>query len=467
MARGNVQFDGIETYAAMTPGRLRHRLEKAELLEATGVDFIPLTPEGRTLRTTPNISNEPFAYRINKATQIITKNPLCYIATKAIQDEVTSADLIVQEKQGNTWVKHEDNDLEVLIESPNADLTKDDLLRAWVTHLPNFGYTQLQVFGENDILPTGKQNKQPVALDIPYPTQLMRDLRTANGNYFYRPYFSNDIKIVSNERVFTDKNYHPKNPFGGIAVATDVLDRIFQIDTFYTRQMSDFFEDGGMPRGLLTRKIDITKEPNDSYKITQKEVEEQVQNMYAQVNTRYIRRNIAGLKGDWDWQTLSAGLDNLLQKDLAHFLEVLVAGTYGVPASLYWVGLELSNQRASREQDAIGFYARTIHNLMTRIAQKLNNSVVPLLGFGGKFRFFFDVSQMPLSQVLRLPNNREKERWFQTQIINRGMAWDLLGLPVDQLSDKEKKEMYQGNKGAGASLNNGAGNQSQVDQVSQ
>jgi hypothetical protein len=158
-------------------------------------------------------------------------------------------------------------------------------------------------------------------------------------------------------------------------------------------------------------------------------------------------------------QQLSTGLKDLMQKEMSHYLQMLVAGTYGVPASLYWVGLQLSNQRASRQLDAIGFYSRTIFNMMQSIENKMNHKLIPMLDAKRKFRFKFNVSEMPLAQTVRLADNREKERWFQAQVINREYLYEFLNLDTSRLTEQEKNEWYQGNKGAGADMNNGAGEQ--------
>ena len=454
------------TYSDLVPSGLRRRLDKSTILQSAVRDFQPVDDIGNTLRTSPLDAEKTAAYRYLQAAIIMTSNPLCFIATKALQDEVTSAKLIVEEKQGNTWVKHEGSELEDLIEEPTEYSDKLDFLRAYVAQLPNFGKVQILVLGQGDTLPDGRINNKPIAMDIPMPTRLVKDFRVpTQERYLYQPLFATKSVSVEGDRVITDKSFNPVNPYEGISVTGDVLDGIFNIDRQYRKMVSDFFDDGGMPRGLLIKRIDVTKDPNEMAITPDTEVTAQIQKLYNQVNQRGRRRNLAGIKGDWDYKQLTAGLTDLLNKDLTHHLEVLVSGVYGVPASLFWVGLQLSNQRASRQMDAIGFYSRTIYNLMqgieTKLTRKLLKTIQIYTGVNlKKFRLRFDTSEMPLAQFTRLSDNREKERWWQEQIIPRGYLYDFLNLDKSRLTGEQLEEMYQGSKGAGADLNIGKGSQS-------
>lgn len=456
----SVNFQGKDVYMSLTPRSLRSLITKEDILTSASGDFQPVDDLGHTILTRPrNQQGNKQEYKYFAAAQILTKNPLCAIATKTLQDELTSARFIVEERQGNTWVEQYDTEYNQIIEEPNANWDTDDLLRAYVTHLPNFGIVRMCLFGKGDTMPDGSINKQDLAIDIPFPTQMMPDLTRADAPYYrYQPFFAKKPLNFKSDRVIEDKVYNPLSPFYGISTPVDNLDRIFAINNFYLKEMGDFFEDGGMAKGILTRRIDFSKEGGTAVRITDANIEEQIQKVYNQVN-RGIKRNIVGLLGDWELKQLGTGIENLAQKDLVHNLEVLVAGAYGVPASIFWIGLVYSNQRASRQMDSITFYARTIFNLMKRIASKFNRHIITRFGAKGKFRFRFDTSQMPLAQFTRLQDNREKERWFQQRVINRGHLWEFLDLPIERLSQTERDEMYQGNKGAGADLNVGAGDQ--------
>lgn len=461
MSKESVYFTGKEEFLSMRPRSMRSYLDKETLLASSNGDFQPIDNYGHTILTHPRNSmngnrNEQFI----RAASIVIRNPLCAIATKALQDEITSARFIVEERQGSTWIEQYDTNFNQLLIEPNAQWDTNDLLRAYVTHLPNFGMTQMCLFGKGDVMPNGSINQQELAIDIPFPTQMQRDLRTPEAEFYqYTPFYAKKPLQFRSDRVITDAVYNPLSPFYGISTPIDTLARIFEIDDAYTREQEDFFRDGGMAKSVLIRKIDMTKEGGSTVAISDDNVEEQVQKLYSQVNQR-VKRNIVGLKGDWDLKQLGSGIDSLFQEGLSHSLQVQIAGAYGVPASLYLVGLKLSNQRASRQMDAIDFYARTIFNLMTRISGKFNRHIIPRFADRTKFRFRFDVSEMPLAQFTRLQDNREKERWFQANIINRGFLWEMLDLPVERLSEEEKKEMYGGNKGAGADLSNGTGSQS-------
>lgn len=411
-------------------------------------DFVPFG-EGTAIQT-GNQSRRGVDQDIEFAALIAAYNPLALSATKALTDTIGSTELVIQEKTGNTWTTHTNNPVYDFFEQPAPNLDKWDILTLYVSDLFNLGVARGVMFGKGDVLPDGSRVMDRPAFDFVLPSLLKK----VENEFIY--FSKQGSAPVHSDRVFNHyKDASTKRLLGEKTTPKGLL-RVIQLHEFYLKYLTDFFIDGGIPHFLLIRRVDITKEGTIS-SIDQNTIDAQVEKLYTKTARKGRRKNLVGLQGDYELKELGSPIENILQSDLVHFIETLVSSVYGVPPSIFWAGLQFSNQRASRQMDGIDFYSRTINNLISRIETRFSSFFPPLLdGNKSRFRIKLSTEAMPLAQDVRLKRFRFFERLWQLQILNLGQITELLDFSTKHLTEEQKISYY---KGGSANLNVGAGSQ--------
>lgn len=453
------------------PRPLQRRIETMTLLRRSGVNFIPFDANGRTIRTNPILEDSTFSWRERyvEAGIIYLTNPLIFAGTNLINDELADGRVVVEEKQGTLWKEHTNNTLTDWIQQPNGSMDIKEFFRAYSTHFHTFGSVSAIMFQPGDILPNGKINDRPNCLDIVFPGRMAED--PASNPYrvewYYVPigYEDKEPFRVNPDALFQDVVYNPLAHSLGVSLPNNPLEKILEIHRLYIRQISRFFNHGAVPSHLLTRVIDSTKEAT-ALSITDDEIEEAIQRIYATVG-RGARRDgeWLGLRGDWRATRMGSPLTELMNKDLLQYIEALVSSVYGVPSSIFWLGLQASNQRASRQQDSIDFWNRKIKPLQERICQRVGKFLMPKFFTerqAKRFRLWVDTSEMPLAQYANTRQYRMYERWYQMRIIPRGKFLNYVNEPTDDYTQEQLDEFYDGGKGE-EQLNVGKGEQDTED----
>lgn len=438
--------------------------DSVQLLRRSNVDFIPANTRGGTIRTRPFIEDDRVNWRERflDAAMIYLTNPLCFAAQTLRSDTIADAPLIVEEKQGTQWVYHDQNPLYQWLEQPNENMDSAEFVKAIDIHRSTFGCNYNVMFQKGDPLPNGHYCQRDNNFEVVFPARIIPDNETSKIEtlWWYIYHGAQRPIPLDPANLFIDVVYNPIAHQIGVSLPNNPLKLVFEIHNNYMKGIARLFKRGGIPKFLLTRAVDIQKDPN--FDLEDNEVEEAVERVYARVGEGGSDPNgILGMKGDWRFQKVGSYLPELMSKDLLHYIESLVQSVYGVPPSLFWVGLQLSNQRASRQQDSLDFYNQTVHPAHQRIEKRLTRWAVPkfLPGKEGKFRIHFDTDNMPLAQYVRSIKNREAERQWQMQLLNRGEARNALNLPINNLTDEEKKEYYSGTRNE-ENLSVGTGDQS-------
>lgn len=444
---------------------LASSIDRLALLRSSGVNFIP-DGRTRTVRTAPMVedSNINWRERYLEAATIYITNPLCFSAQSLLNDEIADGRTIIEEKQGSKWVEHTENDLAYWMQQPNVSMDWKEFLRAYSTHFHTFGGVYSFMFQKGDILPNGKINITDNCFDLIFPARIAED--TVSNPYgidwWYLPIGRDDPLKLNPNCLFTDVIYNPIAHGTGVALPTNPLKMIFDIHRLYMKQIKRFFTDGAMPSHLLTRVIDLQKDSNAT-SITDDEIEETIQRIYSRVGRGGERESgWLGLRGDWRVNKLGSELPALINKEVLQYIDALISGVYKIPPSLFWAGMQSSNQRASRQQDSIDFYNMKIHPMQERITSRLGRFFVPkFLGEKNKdrFRMNTDVSEMALAQYAITKQYRMYERWYQLRIINRGKMLEYVNEPTTDLTEAQRKEWYSGSNNS-QGMNAGAGEQS-------
>lgn len=435
-------------------------LDRLALLRQSNVNFIPLDGHGRTIRTAPLLEDSTVSWRERyvEAALIYLTNPLCFAAQSLINDELADARIVVEEKQGTKWKIHEDNALSDWIKHPNKNMDTQEFIRAYSTHLHTFGAVYPFMFQKGDILPNGKINQETNCFDIIFPGRIAEDYGSNpyDVEWLYLPFGYEEPFKLNRNSLFIDVLYNPIAHSLGVSLPNSPLEMVFHIHRVYLANIKQFFDVGAVPRHLLTRVVDVTKDAN-SMSITDDQIQEAIQRVYAQMQGRN-RNGILGLRGDWRFNRVGSPLPELMNKDLLQYIDALVSGVYKIPPSLFWAGLTSGGQRASRQQDSIDFYNMKIRPLLKRITSRLGDFLVPkfIPKTKSTFRIGFDVSEMPLAQYAVMREYRMYERWWQMTLIKRKTFLNYVNEPTDELTAEEGDAWYAGGRQA-TGVSNGAG----------
>jgi len=440
---------------------LSRTLDRVSLLRQSGMNFIPFDGNGRTIRTSPIIEDNAVSWRERyvEAALIFLTNPLCYAAQSLINDEMADARIVVEEKQGSKWKIHDDNPLIDWLQHPNPMMDIEEFIRAYCTHLHTFGGVYSYMFQRGDIFPNGKINQNVNCFDLIFPGRIAEDpVSNPYGmNWYFLPLGYDEPLKLSSSSLFIDVLYNPIAHNLGVSLPNHPLNQIFKIHKLYMNNIERFFAVGAVPTHVMSRLVDITKDAN-SMSVTDDQVEEAVQRIYNQVGAGGRRPNgVLGLRGDWRVSRLGSPLPELMNSDLLQYVDALISGVYKIPPSLFWAGMQSSNQRASRQQDSIDFYNMKIRPLLVRITSRLSDYLVPLFikDSKAKFRIGYDVSEMPLAQYAVTKQYRMYERWYQLRLIQRGTFLEYVNEPTDTLTKEELAEWYQGGGATGMSAGTG------------
>lgn len=443
---------------------LASTLDSLALLRRSGADFIPLG-NGRTLRTSPMLEDNNINWRERyvEAAIIYLTNPLCFTATSLIADELADGRTIVEEKVGYKWKEHTENPLADWIGHPNATMDIKEWRRAWATHYHTFGGVYCFMFQKGDILPNGKINTHTNNFDFIFPARIAENTESNpyGFDWLYLPVGYEEPLKLKKEGLYCDVIYNPVAHSLGNALPTNPLSGVFDIHRLYMAQIKRFFTGGAMPTHLLTRIIDLQKDAQ-AVSITDDQIDEALGRVYNQVGVRGENPNgWLGLRGDWRVNRIGSALPELMNKDLLQYLEALVSGVYKVPSSIFWAGMQSSNQRASRQQDSIDFYNQKIKPMNERIDSRLGDFLVPkfIRNTKAQFRVSTDTSEMALAQYANTKQYRMYERWYQLRLISRGQMLEFVNEPTDHLSTEEYDEWYSGSNDS-QGMNVGAGSQS-------
>lgn len=447
--------------AKNTPRATRKHLS----LGASSADFIPMNDAGRTLTTRP-LSEEAATidYNYRDAAIALITNPLIYSAQRTINDTLADArfylatqdSLGIWREDASTWVTD-------WLEAVNSSMDIEELLRAYATHLKTFGVVRGLLFQAGDQLPSGLMNTVPNQFDIVYPARLQPDYRYEENTltYLYEPIHALQTYEVPNAGVFSDADYNPLVHSQGAGTMRSQLGDIVDLDLVYKRELVAVMHNHGSPAHVLIKKVSLNADGLYAVSdVSDDMIDAAVQKVVQTVGINGRRQGgWVGLRGDWDIKDVGSPLKDLINKDLVYFIESRIAMRYGIPASVFWIGLENSNQRASRQSDSIDFYTRTIHPLLKRFTKRLNQFLMPrFFGKNSKHKLVFDTSAMPAAQQLQLERNREIERRWQVRLVKRGATLDALQLGRSGYTTEELEAFYDGSNNQG--MNAGAGQQS-------
>lgn len=346
-------------------------------------------------------------------------------------------------KEGKEIKYVPDHPVQKLLDFPNASMTQFDLIQAYVTHQLLFGTVAMLLLREEMLekcpicIDEGHDdcihklvyyNQGPIAQIMPiHPANLEQNYVEVDGRrkkfFFYVPEPGRKY-MIHPDNLLTDPLYNTEEGFYGIS-PTVLLKRWLDLDMAMTQQVTDFFENGAIPSLMVNMK------PGTNFTY-----EQDPQTLMTMMKENWMRdrsgsegrgrKTPAFTYGDINIERIEERIEETVAKNLYYEIQGRVCATYGVPVTLYEMGMRYGSQRSSAEQHEKDFYNRTICKILARFGSKINQLVVPSFNTPG-LEVVWDLSEMGIASFLLESKKLSVKKDWELGLISRDTARALLG----------------------------------------
>lgn len=337
--------------------------------------------------------------------------------------------------------------LQKTLDFPNSSMTQFDLIQAYVTHQMLFG-SVLMILMRRDMAKQCSVCKEdgeescthmlwedttsPVMGIMPvhpdnFEIRFVKHLQ--KRCFFYIPNPSNGLKYIIHENnMLTDPFYNPDVSFYGVS-PTQILLKWLNLDGSMANQAEAYFENGAIPSMIVSLKPGNNYSYDSEPDTLVKKMKEGWMNQFSAKGK--TPKAPAFVFGDVAVQKVQERVDETIGKMLFYEIQDRVCATYGVPPTLYEMGLRYGAQRASAEQHEKDFYNRTISKILLRLKLKLDNLVLPSYG-DPNLELFWDLSDMGIASFLIEKKQKTIEKHWELGLLKRNEARVLLTYEPDQ-----------------------------------
>jgi phage portal protein BeeE len=369
-------------------------------------------------------------------------NDMAWTCIELISSTVGLGKLKARINDGKTITYVPDHPLQKLLDFPNASMTQFDWLQSYATHQRLYGTVANLLLRETmvDTCPvcaseTDKEcfhklyyfNTGPIVQMMPlHPGNLIQEVYNVDGKpkkiFFYVPEAGRKFPIHPNN-IMTDPFYNPSIGWYGIS-PTFLLKRWLDLDASMTNQMKQLFDNGSIPSMIINLK------PGNNYTY-----EQEPQTLMQQMKEKWLAqfsskgegaKTPAFMYGDVSVERLQDKIEESISKGIYYEIQNRVCATYGVPPTLYEMGLRYGSQRSSAEQGEKDFYNRTISKILARIESKVNKLIVPSFETLG-LEVTWDLSNMGIAAFLIQEQKSAVKKDWELGLISRDTARVLLG----------------------------------------
>ena len=325
-----------------------------------------------------------------------------YAAIKQRANAVASVPLVVERYVGGEWQREPNHPLQRLIDYPNPDLDRNEMMRMFVTHLDLAG---------NAYLLKTRLNERGTPLELfpltPHYVKIIPGRERLIAAYEYNAgvkatYSSQDVVHCA----FTnpDSLYYGMSPLEAAGKAVDV-------DNAASSWQKISMQNRGIPDGIFSFEGDMSLEQWE-------EARQIVREQYS---------GIAHSRAPWvlskaKYQQMSMTPAELDFMQTREFSMAQICAVYGVPREMI-SGMGDAN-RASGENVRRTFWIDTITPLLSEIESALNLTLAREFGTLDQIRVKFDTSSVPALQE----NYTEK-------VNNAKQLWSM-GVPLNLVNER-------------------------------
>lgn len=304
-------------------------------------------------------------------------SPAVYSVIKKRADAVSSVPLVVEQRKGDEWEPvAESHPLQQLLDNPNPDLDRSEMMRLLVTHLDlaGNGYWYKARIGNNRVAELWPL--MPQYMEIQPGRERLIQYYKYRQHGLLTQYESTDVMHAAYTNP--DSLYFGQSPLQAAGKAVD-------IDNSAATWQKISMQNRGVPDGMFTFDADMTPE--------------QYAQAMAVIGDRSegpgnARKNLVLSKAKY--QQLSQTPAELDFMATRRFSLEQVCAVYGVPIEMI-IGMGDAN-RASGDNVRKTFWLDTIVPLLDEIQSALNKGLVPDFGNLRDLRIRFDTSGVPALQ---------------------------------------------------------------------
>lgn len=411
----------------------RGRSPKA-LSDMSGVIFSRIGSQG-----VPNV--QQFDYQL--MSNIYICNDIVWTCVNLVSSTAALGKLKVRQVEGKTVKYLPDHPLQKLLDFSNSSMTQFDLIQSYVTHQLLFGNITMMLVREAmvnqcplciDCEPNNECihrffyfNQGPVAQIMTiHPDNITQKVMPGTNKkyFFYCPNGINGIQYpIHPDNILSDPFYNPDIGWYGVS-PTFLIQRWLDLDVSMTQQLNEFFASGSIPSMIVSLKpgtnFNYDGEPET---LVDKMKEKWMQQFSAKGDKQ---RSPAFVYGDVQVERVQENIKETIGKEIYYEIEGRICATYGVPPTLYEMGIRYGGQRASAEQSEKDFFNRTISKILVRIQNKINQLVVPSYDTPG-LEVAWDLSEMGIASFLIKDKEAKIERHWSEGLLKRDDARILLG----------------------------------------
>lgn len=340
-----------------------------------------------------------------------------------------------------------DHPVQTVLDFPNSSMTQFDLIQAYVTHQLLFGHVTMLLL-RRDMCPVcpvcedngmGEECTHRLLFDSESPVQQIMPIHPDNIEkryieslqkeyFFYIPNGKDGKRFpIHPNNILTDPFYNPDIDWYGVS-PTHMLQRWLNLDTSMTQQLNDYFRNGAIPSMIVSLKpgTNFTYEDEPSTLVTK--MKESWIKQFSGASKQ--QKTPAFVYGDINVERVQENVNETIGKNIYYEIQNRVCATYGVPPTLYEMGLRYGAQRASAEQHERNFYNNTISKILTRLKLKINQLVVSSYN-DPNIEVVWDLSNMGVASfLLEAKDKRIQEHW-KLGLLKRNDAQILLGYEPD------------------------------------
>jgi len=339
-----------------------------------------------------------------------------YAAIKQRANAVASVPLVVERYQGGEWVQDDRHPLQRLIDNPNPDLDRNEMMRLLVTHL--------DLAGNGYQLKT-RSGTNGVPLEIyPLMPQYMRVMPGRERLIAAYEYNHNGRTVYNGADVLHCAYTNPDSLYYGMS-PLEAAGKAVDIDNAASSWQKISMQNRGVPDGIFTFDTDMSLE---QWEETRAIVREQYSGLQSS------RAPWVLSKAKYQQMSMTPAEMDFMQT--REFSMAQICAVYGVPREMI-TGLGDAN-RASGENIRRTFWIDTIVPLLSEIETTLNLSLAREFGAADQIRIRFDTSSVPALQE----NYTEK-------VNNAAALWGM-GVPFNEINKRLElgfDEIEGGNSG--------------------
>lgn len=373
-------------------------------------------------------------------------NDMVWTCINLVSSTAALGKLRVRTKNSQKGIEYLPNHpLQAVLDAPNSSMTQFDLIQAYVTHQLLFGTVTMLLLRADmsAVCPvceeTGDEcthqlyfdSESPVLQIMPvHPDNIKVEyIKSLDQNIFYYSPNGKSGKLypIHPNNMLTDPFYNPDKAWYGVS-PTKLLERWLQLDFSMTHQVQQYFENGAIPSMIVSLK------PGNNYTY-----DTQPATLVAQMKEGWMNQFSAQGKaakspafvfGDIDVQKVQEKVNDTVGQTLYYEIAGHVCATYGVPPTLYEMGLRYGAQRASAEQHERNFYNNTISKILVRLKLKLEQHVLPSYN-DPNLELYWDTSDMGIAAFLTKEKEARIQKHWEIGLVQRAKAQMLLGYEPD------------------------------------